>query len=351
MGPGDQMFELSICIPTYNRRAVLEDALESILSQLHGEIADTVEIVVSDNASSDGTKSIVEAARSRHPHVTYHRWDNNVGPDRNYMKTVELARGRYCWLYGSDDLACMDSVGRMVDFARKGSYDIVLSDRNEFHGGDSKHAAYRTWSSLTGDLDIDLATGPGGFLRFVDSLNSIGGLFSFLTSILCRRSAWEGIPDKERFIGTGYPHTHVLLTILRNSGRMHYTRKPFVLCRMGDDSLCDDPKDIEAIYRRIKLDFQGYRDIPIHVFGADSPECHAILDLLGRIYHPLDLVWLKIRMRKDCGIEAGNRIDRLARASGLYRQYLALSIASGPVARILVMVMESQERARRTRNL
>ncbi|MDD5760897.1 MAG: glycosyltransferase family 2 protein [bacterium] len=343
------MFKLSICIPTYNRRALLEEALESILCQLHVGIADTVEIVVSDNASTDGTDSIVEAARSRHPHVTYHRWDNNVGPDRNYMKTVELARGRYCWLYGCDDLASPDSIARLVEYARRERYDIVLSDRYEFWGKNSSNALYRTWSRLTGDLEIDLTNDPKGFLRYVSSLTSVGGLFSFLTSIVFRRSAWEAVTDKERFIGTGYPHTHVLLVNLKNGGRMHYTRKPFVLCRMGDDSFCKDPKDLESIYRRIKLDILGYREIPIYIFGADSPEYHAILDLLGRIYRPKDLVWLKIKMRKDCGIEAGNRIDRLARATGLFRQYIALSVASGPVAKALARWMESRERTRNAR--
>jgi abequosyltransferase len=37
------------------------------------------------------------------PWITYHRLDKKGGIDKDMTKTVELARGDYCWLLSSDD--------------------------------------------------------------------------------------------------------------------------------------------------------------------------------------------------------------------------------------------------------
>ena len=51
---------LSICIPTYNREKYLQDTLESIVSQDIFKNTNDVDIVISDNASTDGTRELVE---------------------------------------------------------------------------------------------------------------------------------------------------------------------------------------------------------------------------------------------------------------------------------------------------
>ena len=54
---------LSICIPTYNRAQFLPALLESIITQINGH-EDKVEIIVSDNASTDNTKQITQNDKS-----------------------------------------------------------------------------------------------------------------------------------------------------------------------------------------------------------------------------------------------------------------------------------------------
>ena len=53
-------FILSICIPTFNRSAYLESTIESIVNQALFRDRMYVEIVVSDNASSDATANICQ---------------------------------------------------------------------------------------------------------------------------------------------------------------------------------------------------------------------------------------------------------------------------------------------------
>ena len=97
---------LSICIPTHHGRcAVLREALESIVAQAAPELGAKVEIVVSDNASYDGTEAMVADLSARHPDVdlVYARNERDLRL-ANIMRSVERASGDWCWLFGSDDL-------------------------------------------------------------------------------------------------------------------------------------------------------------------------------------------------------------------------------------------------------
>ena len=92
----DQPIKLSVCIPTYNRAALIGRTLESILSQVSGSI----EVVVVDGASTDGTCEVVESFKKRFANLIYYRGIRKyMGVDRDMAKAVELAqRKRYCWL-------------------------------------------------------------------------------------------------------------------------------------------------------------------------------------------------------------------------------------------------------------
>ena len=92
---------LSLCIPTYNRASLLEPMLQSLCRQC-AAFGEQVEIVVSDNASTDATPAVVATASAIHP-IRYFRNDENVG-SRNFLLAVERASGEYGWVLGDDDL-------------------------------------------------------------------------------------------------------------------------------------------------------------------------------------------------------------------------------------------------------
>lgn len=93
---------LSICIPTYNRAEFLKECLESILLSVKG-YDENVEIIISDNASTDGTRKIVEEFKFVYPNLRYHRNTENIGGERNCYVVASLANGKYLWLIGDDD--------------------------------------------------------------------------------------------------------------------------------------------------------------------------------------------------------------------------------------------------------
>ncbi len=93
---------LSICIPTYNGGEKLKLALTAVFTALEGYT--DVEVIVSDNHSTDDTPEIVSAFY-HHSQFYYYRNDNNLGFNRNLgLLLYKYAQGKYCWVIGDDDL-------------------------------------------------------------------------------------------------------------------------------------------------------------------------------------------------------------------------------------------------------
>lgn len=96
------MTAISVALPVYNGERYLGVAIESVLGQTCGDF----ELIVTDNASTDGTEAIAREYAARDARVRYVRNTVNVGAAGNYCRGFERARGRYFrWLAADDYLA------------------------------------------------------------------------------------------------------------------------------------------------------------------------------------------------------------------------------------------------------
>lgn len=90
---------VSVGIPTYNRFDMLRRAVESVLMQDYP----SVELIISDNASTDGTQAWCEDLCQRDNRVRYIRQRSNVGLVANYNQVFSHARGDYYMAFADDD--------------------------------------------------------------------------------------------------------------------------------------------------------------------------------------------------------------------------------------------------------
>lgn len=114
---------LTLAIPTYNRAPLLRDLLNSLIDQVRAE--PRVELLISDNASSDETPQIVEQELQRGTVLTYLRNSENIGPDANFLQCFERARGKYFWVVGDDDLLRPGTVRQVLKQLAEDDYDLA----------------------------------------------------------------------------------------------------------------------------------------------------------------------------------------------------------------------------------
>jgi abequosyltransferase len=118
---------LTIAIPTYNRSRYLSRLLDSLLSQLKAETFDKprVELLISDNASSDDTSAILETYRLQGLRFRSLRNQTNLGGDANIAQCFAEASGQYVWIIGDDDIVLPGALAFLLDFLAQDEYDLV----------------------------------------------------------------------------------------------------------------------------------------------------------------------------------------------------------------------------------
>ncbi len=109
---------VSVCIPTYNKARYLKKSLESIIDQTY----DNLEIIVSDNVSTDNTKEIVKSFTDNR--VKYRRNPTNIGCYNNCNECLKVAKGEFVSFYHSDDIYEPDIVEKEVELLQN-HIDVV----------------------------------------------------------------------------------------------------------------------------------------------------------------------------------------------------------------------------------
>jgi glycosyltransferase involved in cell wall biosynthesis len=102
---------VSIGLPVYNRARYVGATIESILAQTFSDF----ELIISDNASTDGTAEICQEYGRLDKRIIYYRNVANIGAAKNFNRVFELATGEYFKWVASDDICLPTFIERCVD--------------------------------------------------------------------------------------------------------------------------------------------------------------------------------------------------------------------------------------------
>lgn len=107
--------DLSIIIPSFNTKSLLERCLQSIFVSLKGsEIS--FEVIVVDNASTDGSPSLV-SKKIPQVHLLLNKQNEGYGKANN--QAIKKATGRYVLLLNSDIVVQNMAIGSLYSFIQK----------------------------------------------------------------------------------------------------------------------------------------------------------------------------------------------------------------------------------------
>lgn len=123
---------LSIAIPTWNRAAILKIALSRLLPQI-SHYNELIEIVISDNGSTDTTQEVISGGFASYENInkTLFKQEVNKGFYGNFKKLISLCRGKYIWILSDDDYTFEDVLPMIIKYLQDYNHNLgalFLSD-------------------------------------------------------------------------------------------------------------------------------------------------------------------------------------------------------------------------------
>jgi glycosyltransferase involved in cell wall biosynthesis len=106
---------LSIGLPVYNGERYIRYTLNSLLEQHFRDF----ELIIMDNASTDGTMMICQEYAARDPRIKYYRNTENIGAAQNFNRVFSLAKAKYFKWAASDDILSPEFLGKCIDVLEK----------------------------------------------------------------------------------------------------------------------------------------------------------------------------------------------------------------------------------------
>jgi hypothetical protein len=220
---------VSLGVPVYNGEKLLPRALDSLLGQTFGDF----EIVISDNASIDGTEEIGREYEKRDRRVRFVRQGRNLGAALNFNFVFEQSRGQYFKWMAHDDVidpdylqVCVDALERDPDAVLSYTEAALINDDGTALYFDHERQAFIDrygkpwyWSSRP-----EIETASDDPVRRFASLVLRNGwcleVFGLIRSEALRRSS---------LIGRYYGSDKILLAELATIGHFEHDPRPLFL--------------------------------------------------------------------------------------------------------------------------
>jgi succinoglycan biosynthesis protein ExoO len=125
---------VSVIMANFNGGAHLADAIRSAQNQTLRDI----EIIVSDDASSDDSVAIVTQLQAADQRIVLLQSDRNEGPAAARNRALGAAKGEWVAILDSDDLIHPKRLATLVELAERDKADIIADDLVEFYADNSR---------------------------------------------------------------------------------------------------------------------------------------------------------------------------------------------------------------------
>lgn len=162
---------VSIGMPVYNMVNTVQEAIDTILNQTFSDF----ELIISDNASDDGTDEICRAAAKKDSRVIYFRCPENAGGEVNFRRTLLLSTGKYFMWAAADDARRPEMVSRYVETLDEDPTAVLVYSHTELIDP-ATGARSLYYDSYQLDQD-DLAERYTSLIKSLDLGNAIYGLY------------------------------------------------------------------------------------------------------------------------------------------------------------------------------
>ena len=197
---------VSVGVPVFNGETTLVAAIESLLKQSF----DDIEIIISDNASTDCTQKICKDYAKKDNRINYIRQEKNIGGFKNFEFVFKKSKGKYFMWAAADDIRSNDFIEENVNFLEKNTDYSASTSPNCFEKTGSMPTKKITFS-LDGSIENRFDT----FLE--NSWVSHGIFYGLMRSQTLKKFPFHG----ERFLAFDW----ALDIFMASEGKIYRTGK------------------------------------------------------------------------------------------------------------------------------
>lgn len=119
---------ISIGVPLYNSDKTVRRAIDSLLTQTY----ENIEVIISDNGSSDDTPAICKEYELRESRVKFFQQATNLGPTKNFDFVLRQAEGEYFMWAAGDDFRTNDFIKVNYEFLKNNLDSVASTSPNIF---------------------------------------------------------------------------------------------------------------------------------------------------------------------------------------------------------------------------
>jgi glycosyltransferase involved in cell wall biosynthesis len=261
---------LSFTIPTYNRSAYLRVLLSSLLEELRGD--SRVEVIVSDNASTDDTPAVVQEMQERGLPLRYIRNEVNLGADANILQCYEQAKSKYVWIFGDDDMVAPDGLRRVLSTLDTQDYDLIAIRCYTYTGPYTGHCSFKHKDDLI-------------FTRAEDLAWHVHVFFTFISAFIINKERVSSLahPPFESLLNTSLIQLGPYFTAMNNHRRSLLIQDPLIAAT-GNETVAYN------IFQVFGVNLTEVVRLWLHLPRAQN----AILNGSIRIFFPQYLIRLRV---------------------------------------------------------
>ena len=183
---------LAYAFITYNRSQYLRKSLRSALQQVGND--PLVEVLVSDNASTDETRTLVKEQQKRYKNLRYFCNEKNIGAEGNIHKAIERSCGEYVIVAGDDD------------YLQDGALRVVLDNIRKYRGAALFHLRKENVPRRVHE--------DAGIIPYIAY---VGYHMTWIGGVVFRRELYPLIEEPQKYDYTGMPQVYLQLEMLRKN--------------------------------------------------------------------------------------------------------------------------------------
>ena len=119
---------VSIGMPVFNGEKSLAQALDALLEQDYSNL----EVIISDNGSTDRTPMICQEFLKKDSRIKYYRSSENLGSNWNFNRVFDLSSGKYFMWAAHDDLRELSFVRACVEMLEQSAEAVLCHSHTSF---------------------------------------------------------------------------------------------------------------------------------------------------------------------------------------------------------------------------